>query len=99
MANITLPEGMTLAQLDEYAREYANAKRREKYAADPERVKRQRTTTSINFLQKNGYMVLPMLPEPPWTQEQARQYLKLVLSETQKQRAAQLRLLKAGANK
>ena len=83
-----IPDGLTLEDLDAYARERTNAKRRAKYAADPERVKRQRVQAYTNFLQRNGYMILPMLPPPPWTQSQAREYLKLVLSETAKQRAA-----------
>lgn len=49
-----LPEGVTLAMLDEYARERENAARRASYARHPERVMRQRQTSAVNLLYRCG---------------------------------------------
>lgn len=50
----TLPEGVTLEMLDEYARERENAARRACYARHPERVMRQRLTSAANLLTRHG---------------------------------------------
>ena len=52
--NWNLPEGVTLAMLDEYARERENAARRASYARHPERVLRQRLTSAANLLTRHG---------------------------------------------
>lgn len=56
MANWTLPSGMTLENLDEYAREHHNAARRASYANHPERVLRQRLTCAANLLHRYGLL-------------------------------------------
>lgn len=61
-----LPEGVTLEMLDEYARQKENARRRADYAKHPERIARQRTNTYRNFLNRQGYLVVPMPPTGPW---------------------------------
>lgn len=62
----TLPPGVTLEMLDEYARNKENARRRADYAKHPERVERHRLTTYTNFLRRHGMTVLPAPPPPPW---------------------------------
>lgn len=46
--------GLTLEQLDEYARQRTNRARRECYARHPERVMRQRLTSATNLLNRHG---------------------------------------------
>lgn len=67
MAKFELPPGVTLEQLDAYARERENARRRADYARHPERAERQRLTTYTNFLRRHGRVVLDNLPPWPWT--------------------------------
>lgn len=62
----TLPPGVTLEILDEYARKKENARRRADYARHPERVERHRLTTYTNFLLKHGRVVISTPPPPPW---------------------------------
>ena len=65
-----LPDGLTLAELDSYARERENARRREDYHRHPERVERHRLTTYTNYLNRHGKLVIsmPQTP-PPWDNE------------------------------
>lgn len=72
----TLPDGLTLEELDEYARQRENARRRADYAKHPERVLRQRLSTYSNFLRRNGRIVMDRPPAPPWTDLQKRAILK-----------------------
>lgn len=65
-----LPEGITLEQLDAYARERENARRRADYRKHPERVERHRLTTYCNFINRHGLSVIPTPPAPPWTEQQ-----------------------------
>ena len=58
MAQYNLPDGITLEQLDAYARERENARRRADYAKHPERIERQRVNTYRNFLTRRGYLVI-----------------------------------------
>ena len=51
---ITLPNGLTMDQLDEYARQRYNSARRACYARHPERVMRQRIVSAANLLQREG---------------------------------------------
>lgn len=67
MAKFELPPGVTLEQLDAYARERENARRRADYARHPERAERQRLTSYTNFLRRHGRVVLDNLPPWPWT--------------------------------
>lgn len=67
MAKFELPPGVTLEQLDAYARERENERRRADYARHPERAERQRLTTYTNFLRRHGRVVLDNLPPWPWT--------------------------------
>ena len=67
MAKFELPPGVTLEQLDAYARERENARRRADYARHPERAERQRLATYTNFLRRHGRVVLDNLPPWPWT--------------------------------
>ena len=67
MAKFELPPGVTLEQLDAYARERESARRRADYARHPERAERQRLTTYTNFLRRHGRVVLDNLPPWPWT--------------------------------
>ena len=67
MAKFELPPGVTIEQLDAYARERENARRRADYARHPERAERQRLTTYTNFLRRHGRVVLDNLPPWPWT--------------------------------
>lgn len=71
-----LPEGITLEQLDEYARQRENARRRADYARHPERVERHRLTTYTNFLRRHGLMVVPTPPALPWTPQQQAEVLQ-----------------------
>lgn len=73
-----LPEGLTLDQLDEYARQRENARRRADYAKHPERVLRQRLSTYSNFLRKNGRIVMTMPPAPPWNEMQKAAILRAI---------------------
>lgn len=76
MSQFNLPDGLTLEQLDEYARKRENARRREDYARHPERVERQRLSTYTNFLRKHGRIVMTRPPAPPWNDLQAKAILK-----------------------
>ena len=71
-----LPEGLTLDQLDEYARQRENARRRADYAAHPERALRQRLSSYSNFLRKNGRIVIARPPAPPWNDLQQKAILQ-----------------------
>ena len=51
-----LPNGLTMDQLDEYARQRNNRLRRECYARHPERAKRQRLVSAANLLQREGLL-------------------------------------------
>lgn len=51
---IRLPEGLTLEQLDQYARERENARRRADYRRHPERATRNRLTSAANLLYRHG---------------------------------------------
>ena len=66
MREFTLPDGITMEQLDAYA--VAKEKeRRRKWAQDhPDKVLEQRITTSKNLLKKSGFSVIPKLPPLPW---------------------------------
>lgn len=64
--NIRLPDGVTMEMLDEYARQKENARRRADYARHPERIERQRTNTYRNFLNRKGFLVIPMPPTGQW---------------------------------
>lgn len=68
---LNLPDGLTLDMLDDYARAKQNAQRRANYAAHPETYHAQRIRSNVNFLRKNGFLVVPMdeLPPKPWTAE------------------------------
>ena len=76
MAEWNLPEGLTLEQLDEYARQRENARRRADYAKHPERVERQRLSTYSNFLRRHGRIVMTRPPAPPWSDLQKKCILK-----------------------
>lgn len=76
MTELTLPEGLTLEQLDEFARKRENARRREDYARHPERVERQRLSSYTNFLRRHGRIVMTRPPAPPWNDLQAKAILK-----------------------
>ena len=78
MEDWTLPEGVTLEQLDAYARARENARRRADYARHPDRVERQRTTTYTNFLTKRGFVIMPAPPAPPWSELQEKCILRAV---------------------
>lgn len=62
-----LPPGLTMEELDEYARVRENARRRADYARHPERAERQRLRAYTNYLRKHGRVVLENLPPWPWT--------------------------------
>lgn len=67
----TLPEGITLEMLDEYARKRENARRRADYAKHPERVEKHRLQTYTNFINKHGMLVVPFPRAPrPWSDMQ-----------------------------
>lgn len=72
MEGLTLPEGVTLEQLDAYARARENARRRADYARHPDRVERQRMTSYTNFINRHGKLVIPVPPAPPWSELQER---------------------------
>ena len=73
-----LPDGLTLDQLDEYARQRENARRRADYAKHPERVLRQRLSTYSNFLRRNGRIVMARPPAPPWNDLQKKAILHAI---------------------
>ena len=51
-----LPEGVSLEQLDQYARARVNAQRRASYARHPARVMAQRLRSAVNLLERTGHM-------------------------------------------
>lgn len=83
----TLPEGITLEMLDEYARKRENARRRADYAKHPERVERHRLTTYTNYLNRHGKLVIPAPPPPPWSDLQERCLLGLLRAALAEQNA------------
>lgn len=76
MSQFNLPDGLTLEQLDEYARKKENERRREDYARHPERAERQRLSSYTNFLRRHGRIVMARPPAPPWNDLQAKAILK-----------------------
>lgn len=80
-------EGMTpeqLAEIDEWTRQKVNANRRKDYAAHPERNKRWRINSSVNFLAQNGRLVIDRPPAPPWTAMQEQRILQAVAQAFEK---------------
>jgi hypothetical protein len=59
----SLPDGITLEALDEYARAMGNRQRRESYARHPERVMRQRLVSAANLLTRHGLIDEPTRAE------------------------------------
>ena len=57
--NFVLPAGITIEELDEYARQKECARRRADYAKHPERVLRNRITAAVNLLERQGFTVIP----------------------------------------
>lgn len=60
--------GVDLKEFDSYAHKVELARRRARYAANPDKAVAQRERTSISFLRKQGYAVIDLkqMPEPEW---------------------------------
>ena len=81
--------GVTIEEFDDYAHRVELARRRAKYAAQPEKAIRQRERNYQKFLAKQGFLVLDgrNLPAPPWTNETVTDVLAC-LEEMQEQAIA-----------
>ena len=77
--DFSLPDGITLEQLDAYARERENARRRADYAKHPERVEKHRQQTYTNFLNRHGMLVVPCPRAPrPWNDMQKECFIHML---------------------
>lgn len=82
---MTLPDGITLEMLDEYARQRENARRRADYARHPERVERHRQATYTNFMNRHSLLVVPMPPPWPWSDLQQKCIMQMIKKAMQEQ--------------
>ena len=76
---LEIPDGYTLEELEEAAKEYIRRKRREYNKKHPDIIEQQLLRTYTNKLRKNGFFVMHAeLPEPPWTEDQEKFILQAI---------------------
>lgn len=77
------PSFEELQAYDEYLAERTKQYRRAYYKANPEKIRKQRINSYTNFLNRNGYVVVPAVPEP-WTDAQEQIIRRCVLIQQDK---------------
>ena len=84
---LEIPDGYTLEELEEAAKEYIRRKRREYNKKHPDIIEQQRLRTYANALRRNGFFVMNAeIPDLPWSETQEKMILQAIRANVEGRR-------------